>query len=227
MTPKASFVIPAFNAQAYLAETIESCLSQTQKKIEIIVVDDGSTDATKSLIIHYQTKDSRVQGVFLPKNVGRSEARNAGCREASSDILMMLDSDDIAAPGRTADTLAAFKKFPKAGIVYGKFQVIDALGKIHGLMEAPPFDYERVKKDGFTYIGHSTMAFKKSVFKKVQYTGGDIAKHGIDDWWFQVNAHKAGVKFAPVNKVLAQYRFVAKARDEAKILELKKECLAA
>ncbi len=225
MNIKASIIIPAYNAQAYLAETLDSCLRQTQKKIEIIVVDDASTDGTLGLAAYYRGKDPRVKIISYKENKGRSEARNIGCKAAESDVLLMLDSDDIAAPGRVADTLDAFKKAPRIGIVYGKFQVLDPLGGIQGIVDANPFDWEKVKKEGFTYIGHSTMAFRSSVFKKVQYTSGDYAKHGIDDWRFQVDAYKAGVKFAPIRKVLAQYRFAPKARDEKRILELKKEAI--
>lgn len=224
MSIKASIIIPAYNAQAYIAETLESCLKQTQGKIEIIVVNDGSTDGTRNLVEFYQKKDERIH-LINQENAGRSEARNRGCQEAQSDILLMMDADDIMAPGRVADTIAAFKKSPRIGIVYGKFQIIDALGSLQGLVDVQPFDWDRVKKDGFTYIGHSTMAFRKSVFKKVQYTSGDYAKHAIDDWKFQVSAYQAGVKFAPIKKILGQYRYIAKARDEKKILELKKEAL--
>ena len=225
MKVKASIIIPAYNAQAYLAETLESCLRQTQDKIEIIVVNDASTDGTLALANFYAAKDPRVKVITYEENRGRSEARNTGCRAAESDVLLMMDSDDIMAPGRVADTLAAFKKAPRIGIVYGKFQVIDALGNLQGIVDANPFDWERLKKEGFAFICHSTMAFRKSVFKKVQYTSGDYAKHGIDDWRFQVDAYKAGVKFAPIRKVLAQYRFAPKERDEKRILELKQEAI--
>jgi len=222
--PKASFVIPAFNAEAFLAETLESCLKQKERNIEVIVVNDGSTDATQSVIDYYQGKDDRIK-CKVKANGGRSAARNDGVLAASSNIILTQDADDISYPDRVSETLAAFKK-TKADIVYSSFHTIDAIGQI---LDEPvlalPFDYEKVKKEWFTYIGHSTMAFKKSVFEKVRYQSGDYDKHAIDDWLFQVSAYHAGFKFSPIKNVLAAYRIVPKVRDEEKIKELKSLCL--
>lgn len=222
--PKASFVVPAYNAEAFLAETIESCLKQTERGIEIVIVNDGSTDSTQDLASYYLSKDARIR-LINQGNEGRTKARNAGISEAKADIILTQDADDISYPERVAETLAAFKK-TKADIVYSSFHTIDAIGQI---LDAPilalPFDYERVKREWFTYIGHSTMAFRKSVFEKVQYSAGDYDKHAIDDWKFQVDAYLAGFKFAPIKKVLAAYRIIPKMRDEEKIKELKTLCL--
>lgn len=224
MKPKASFVIPAYNAEAFLAETIESCLKQTERKIEVVIVNDGSTDDTQKVIDYYQGKDERIK-CKIKANGGRSAARNEGISEARADIILTQDADDISYPERVADTLAAFKK-TNADIVYSSFHTIDAIGQI---LDEPvlalPFDYEKVKKEWFTYIGHSTMAFKKSVFKEVQYQSGDYDKHAIDDWLFQVTAFQRGFRFAPIKKVLAAYRVIPKVRDEEKIKELKTLCL--
>jgi glycosyltransferase involved in cell wall biosynthesis len=224
MKPKASFVIPAYNAEAFIAETLESCLKQTEKKIEIVVVNDGSTDGTADVVSYYLSKDGRIK-LINQRNEGRTTARNVGISEAKADVIFTQDADDISYPERVSDTLAAFKK-TKADIVYSSFHTIDAIGQIiEDPVIALPFDYEKVKKEWFTYICHSTMAFKKKVFDKVQYTTGDYDKHAIDDWKFQIDAYQAGFKFAPVKKVLAAYRIIPKVRDEDKIKELKSLCL--
>jgi glycosyltransferase involved in cell wall biosynthesis len=223
---KASFVIPVFNGQAFLAQTLESCLRQTEKRIEVVVVDDGSTDGTKRIIDHYAARDSRVVPVFLGINRGRSYARNEGIKIANGDIVLALDADDIASDGRVAHTLNYLKKNPTVDIVYGQFSLLDPLGRFQDGYDAMPFDFERVKTDKFTYICHSTMAFKKSVFDKVQYENGEYSQRGIEDWRFQVEAFKAGFKFGAIKKVLGAYRYIPKERDEKRILELKDQCLA-
>jgi len=222
---KASFVIPVYNGQAFLAQTIESCLRQTEKKIEVIVVDDGSTDGTRRIIDYYCRKDNRVKFLLHEKNMGRSIARNGGNANAQGDVILVLDADDIASADRVAQTLNYFKKNPTVDIVYGQFNVLDAVGRFQEGFDVMPFDFERVKTDKFTYICHSTMAFKKTVAEKVQYTDGDYSKHAIDDWKFQVDAHKAGFKFGAIRKILGAYRHIPKLRDEGKILELKNACL--
>lgn len=223
---KASFVIPVYNGQAYLAETLVSCLNQTERGIEVVVVDDGSSDHTADIIRYFAATDKRVKPLFLPENVGRSEARNKGIEAATSDMLLMLDADDIATPRRVIDTLGYARTHPNESVFYGKFQAMDMLGNATHILDAPAFDFERLKKTGFAYIGHSTMAFRRSVFEKVRYTGGGYSANGIDDWKFQVDAHKAGFKFGAIPKILGHYRVIPKARDEAKVAELKKACLS-
>lgn len=234
--PKASFVIPVYNGQAFLADTIKSCLIQSQPRFEIIVVDDGSTDETEDILTHFQYTDERVKVIRLEKNEGRSVARNRGIESAESDIIMTLDSDDICIPDRVEKTLKFFKKNPAVDIMYSDCHDIDAQGDIivyqnkegkQGIdIVAQAFDYELVKKSLKTFIPcHSSMSFKKHVFDKVRYMEGEWSKHGIDDWRFQVDAHLQGFKFGFINTVLVQYRRIDKPRDEKRIAELKKSVL--
>lgn len=234
--PKASFVIPVHNGQAYLAETIQSCLDQTQPRIEIIVVDDGSTDGTADLLTHFQYVDDRVRAIRLEKQVGRSNARNVGIEAAQSDIILTLDADDISLRDRVEKTLKYFKKNPGIDIVYSDCHNIDAIGDLIVFQDkqgnqtdkfpAMPFDFERVRKTLNTYIPcHSSMSFQKRVFEKIRYEDGDVSVHGVDDWFFQVKAHLAGFKFGTIERVLVQYRYIPKTRDEEAIKKLKEAVL--
>src|SRR3990167_1465937 len=220
---KGSFVIPVYNGQAYLAEAVQSCLNQSLPGIEVIIVDDGSTDWTRKVALYLEEKDKRVHYTRFGR-IGRSMARNAGIKLAKSDLIFVLDADDIALPNRVADTLNYLKKNPTTEVVYGKFQLIDALGNVGGLAEVGPFDIEKVRTTGFTYIGHSTMAFKRSVFEKVQYTDGPYSQNAIDDWRFQVDCYKAGFRFGAIPKILSQWRVSQKPRDEKAIAGLKAAC---
>jgi len=231
-TPKASFVIPVYNGQAFLAETIQSCIDQTQEAIEIIVVNDGSTDATAEILAHFQKLDERVRVVTLEKNGGRSAARNRGIEEAKSDFIFTLDADDICLPDRVEKTLKFFKKNPGADIVYSDCNNIDVWGDLIIFQDqtgnqmdhvpATPFNIETVKKTLNTYIPcHSGMTAKKSVFDKVRYSEGEWSDLCIDDWKWQIDAHRAGFRFAPINRVLVRYRYIPKKRDEERIKALK------
>lgn len=224
-SPKVSFIIPVYNGSAYIAEAVNSCLSGTLKAVEVIVVDDFSTDATVAILDAIALKDNRLKVIRHGANMGRSAARNTGVAASSTDILLMMDHDDISFPTRAKVIVKAFKQFPDVDIVYSQFQIIDELGKVNAKVDCSPFDWEKLKETKLAYIGHSTMAFRKRVFDKVQYTSGDYCKHAIDDWKFQVDAYKAGFKFMPIRKCLSQYRWIEKKRDEAKILELKKSCI--
>lgn len=223
--PKASFVIPAFNAQTFVAQAIQSCLNQTVKGIEVIVVNDGSTDNTRRIVESMASKDKRIK-VINQENQGRCIARNVGNKEASADIVFVLDADDIALPNRVMDTLAYWKKNPGVDLVYAKFHAINAIGDIIGLAEVKGFNIEDVKKTLYTNIGHSTLAYTKNVLEKVSYSPGEWDRHCVDDWHFQVSAHKAGFRFGALNKIVSQYRVNPKPRDEAMIKAMKEACLA-
>jgi len=91
---KFSIIIPAHNVGEYLRATIESALSQTYRNIEVICVDDASTDNTKSIIEEFVQNDARVHGVFSEKNGGCVSARKQGIEKAKGDYILFLDGDD-------------------------------------------------------------------------------------------------------------------------------------
>ena len=101
-----SVIIPAYNAQAYLRECLESVLAQSFSDWEAIIVDDGSTDSTREIGLCFTARDSRFRLVSTP-NGGLSSARNAGIAEARGQWLTYLDSDDTLYPDALARLMAA------------------------------------------------------------------------------------------------------------------------
>lgn len=93
-TPLISVVIPVYNVADYLPSCIDSVLQQTYRNLEIILVDDGSTDECGSICDSYGRKSSQIR-VIHQKNKGLSAARNAGVKEASGELVAFIDSDDI------------------------------------------------------------------------------------------------------------------------------------
>lgn len=91
---KVSIVIPVYNAESYLTDCIESIINQSYQNIEIILVDDGSTDNSGSICDNYAKKDNRIK-VIHEKNSGVSTARNSGIKASSSGYVNFIDSDDI------------------------------------------------------------------------------------------------------------------------------------
>ena len=115
MAPTISVVIPAFNAEAYVAETLESVLAQTYRDFEIILVDDGSTDQTAAVVqsfggsIRYIRTDNR----------GPSHARNTGIRAAKGQYIAFLDADDLWVPEKLALQVDFLQNRPHIGLVFG------------------------------------------------------------------------------------------------------------
>ena len=92
--PKVSVIIPVYNAEKYLCECLDSVVNQTLKDIEIICVDDGSTDGSVVILEEYRTKDSRIT-VISQANGGLSSARNSGMHKAHGEYISFVDSDDL------------------------------------------------------------------------------------------------------------------------------------
>lgn len=222
--PRISFVIPAYNAEAYLAQAILSCRGQSIKDLEIIVVNDGSKDGTQELIQWHMAQDNRIKLVDMKVNLGRSAARNMGNHEARAPYILVLDADDISLPNRARDTIATFE-LKNADVVYSSFQVIDGLGQILSKTPAGPFNKELAMKHKMNFICHSTMAYRKGVTANIQYDEGDYSRLGLDDWKFQWDAYLKGYKFVPAKNILSQYRLLSDntedRRDKEEVKKLK------
>jgi glycosyltransferase involved in cell wall biosynthesis len=107
-----SVIIPAYNAAAFLQETIESVLSQTFTDWELLVVDDGSTDQTPDIVQHYQKVDSRIQ-LIRQANQGVSATRNSGVANSQGDYIAFLDADDQWLPQKLSAHLAHLAAKPE------------------------------------------------------------------------------------------------------------------
>ena len=120
-----SVVVPAFNAAAFIEKTLRSVLAQTHKDLEVIIVDDGSTDDTAAICRQLGLADARVQLVSTPNN-GVAAARNTGIDRASGRYIAFIDADDIWHPTKIEKQLAALRRLPADwGAVYTLHRFID------------------------------------------------------------------------------------------------------
>ena len=104
--PKVSVIIPIYNVEAYLRECLDSVVNQTLRDIEIICVDDGSTDCSAKILAEYANDDRRIR-VITQLNVGAGAARNTGLAIAQGQWLSFLDADDVFAPTMLSDMVVA------------------------------------------------------------------------------------------------------------------------
>lgn len=119
--PKVSVIIPLFNLRPYVGEAIDSVLNQTYPNIEIIVVDDGSTDNPETVLNKYKGRIELVR----QENRGLSSARNTGIRNSEGEYLVFLDADDYVSPNKIEMEVETLEKYPKVGWVYGVSLVVD------------------------------------------------------------------------------------------------------
>ena len=108
--PKTSVVIPVYNTREYLADCLDSVLAQTQEEIEVILVDDGSTDGSLEIERAYADRDSRVRIIQQP-NLRQGTARNRGLMEARGEYVYFMDSDDLIVPEHFETCYQACKEF--------------------------------------------------------------------------------------------------------------------
>jgi glycosyltransferase involved in cell wall biosynthesis len=133
--PLVTVVVPAFDAEATLAETLRAVAAQTYRRIEILIVDDGSTDATPEIAADFCTSDARAR-LIRKDNGGVASARNRGIAEAGGEWVAPVDADDLWHPTKIERQIAAALSAPEApGFVYCWFRVIDGAGRIIGAGE--------------------------------------------------------------------------------------------
>lgn len=132
--PKVSVIIPTYNAEKYVADTVSSVLAQTYQDFEILIIDDGSPD--KSVEVCQQFADSRIQIIRQP-NRGLPGARNTGIRHAKGDFISFLDADDLWHPQKLEKQLQHFEHSPEVGISFSYSAFIDEAGDLTGLYQKP------------------------------------------------------------------------------------------
>jgi hypothetical protein len=130
--PLVSALTPVYNYGRYLARTLDSALEQEYPpgRLEIVIVDDGSTDETPDVIAEYQAKHPRRIRAFRQDNQGFIAATNATFREARGELWAFLDSDDIWPPHKTREQVEILRRRPEVGAVYSDTQLIDPYDKV-------------------------------------------------------------------------------------------------
>lgn len=135
--PTISVIIPVFNGEETIQKTIESVLQQTFSDFEIIVINDGSQDATLEVLS--TIKDSRLK-VFSYPNAGQGASRNRGMNHASGEYIAFLDADDLWTPDKLETQLQALKLHSDATVAYSWTDSIDELGHFHSKGPRPQFE---------------------------------------------------------------------------------------
>jgi glycosyltransferase involved in cell wall biosynthesis len=132
--PLVSVVMPLYNSAATVAASLESVLRQTHRNLEIIVVDDGSTDDGVEICRGYG--DPRVR-IVHQRNRGLAGARNTGIRHAAGSVLAFLDSDDLWLPEKISRHLEHLRHHPQVGVSFSRSALIDREGRPLGLLQTP------------------------------------------------------------------------------------------
>ena len=203
--PTVSVITPAYNVAPYLGDAIESVLAQTFGDLELIVVDDGSSDVTFQIASDYARIDRRIR-VLQHENLGISSARNSALRVASGSFLAILDSDDMWLPTYLERQLAILMNDPHCDIVTGNAWFLG--GTLDGQPARPNPD-RRVEPTLLRMLEDETAVFIMSVFRRRVYEvigGFDESLRTNEDYDFWIRAAVAGFRFRRNDQPLGRYR---------------------
>jgi hypothetical protein len=199
--PKVSVIMPVYNGASFIAKAIDSILCQTFHDLELIIVDDASTDDTEKIISAYD--DARVRLVRNQSNLGIATSRNRGIAFASGDYIALLDADDIALPTRLSEQVGFLEDNPEYGMVGSWIEFIDKAGNSNGggmRYEATPDEIPILLLFNNCFA-QSTVTIRRTILPVGPYKM--MAQAEDYDLWTQL-VKKA--KVWNLQKVLVQYR---------------------
>jgi glycosyltransferase involved in cell wall biosynthesis len=203
LMPLISVIMPIFNGESYILESVRSILSQTTNDIELIIIDDGSTDGSEKII--QSIGDSRIIYQKLKKNTGIAAAMNFGYDLAKGKYIAHMDQDDIALPSRLKQQASFLEESPHVDIMGGWMEAFNSITRI-GVSSTSISD-GKIKANllfGTKNIYNPTAMLRHSFVKEKKLKFNPIFKS--PDWPFWVEAMFRGACFANLSKVVLRYR---------------------
>jgi glycosyltransferase involved in cell wall biosynthesis len=177
--PLVSVITPVYNGEQYLAEAIESVLAQTYRPIEIIVIDDGSTDNSAGIISGFRGKVHYIYQV----NRGPAAARNAGLAGARGEFISFLDADDLWPADKLQIQIPRLIENPRLDIIQGRIKYIlpPEAGKVNVKFEGP--------ENTIISVMLGSGVYRRSVFDKVGMFDETLRYSEDLDWFLRVKEH--------------------------------------
>ena len=196
-TPLVSVVVPVYNMEAFLPETLDSILASDYPNFEVVVVDDGSKDASYRIACDYAKKDQRVRAYTQP-NGGACAARNQAVRLAKGEFILPVDADNLIEPGLIADSVKEILKDPSVKVVAPR---ADFFGERTGEWKLPPFSLHLLARKN---IMDTCALYRKVEWERAGgYCEGIIAR---EDWEFWIAVLKNGGKVVRLPEIGLHYR---------------------
>ena len=190
--PLVSVILPVYNSERFLADAIRSVLNQGYQPVEIIVIDDGSTDSTAQIAQGF-TDQVRY---YYQSNSGPAAARNLGIRKANGNFIAFIDADDLWPDDKLRNQMNCFEVFSDVEIIQGLIRRT----KDHVISEDIDFL--------FIYTNLGSMIFRKSVFEKIGLFDEELVYHEDTDFWLR--AREAGIAILVQRKEALIYRLHGK-----------------
>lgn len=216
--PLVSVIIPAYNAERYIARAIKSILVQTFKNFELIVINDASTDNVLKILKKYQRLDKRIHIINNKENLQIAASLNKAVRTAQAEIIARMDADDRSFPNRLELQYSFLKKNTDVAVVGADIVIIDEKGNPISKREYPTTSKE-LKKVMFRYspFAHPVVMFRKKIF--LEFGGYDLKMVPCEDidLWFKIGSR---YKFASIPRAILKYTILPESSSNKKLIPL-------
>lgn len=207
MKVETSIIIPCYNAEKYIAETIQSVLDQTYQKWELIIIDDGSTDSSSKIVTNY-LNDNRIS-FHYQKNSGVSSARNNGFTKACGKYITFLDADDVWHKDNLEEKVNYLKNNP-VDVVYSRYDTINeksqSTSKFKNKASCPVLKDILLQKGNYS-TAPSGLVIKSEILHKIGGFDTNLSNNADQDLWIRILANN--YKIVLVEKPLWKYRIHA------------------
>lgn len=192
-----SVIIPCYNQGKYLDEAVQSVLKSSYENFEVIIVNDGSTDAyTNNILANYNKRKCTV--ISTPNN-GLAEARNIGIRAAKGIYVLPLDADDRISPNYMEEAIHILENSKEVGIVYSR---VKNFGMKHGEWKLPAYSLQRMLSGNIIFCSGF---FRKADWEKVGGYKKEM-RFGCQDWEFWLSLIETGISVFQIPKIHFYYR---------------------
>jgi glycosyltransferase involved in cell wall biosynthesis len=178
--PLVSIVLPVYNGERYLMESIRSCLDQAYHRIELIVVDDCSTDSTPAILDGLD--DDRVRRLRNETNLGLARTLNVGFRESTGDYLTWTSDDNLYTGRALSQMVSYLEEHPEPAFVYADYWNMDEHGRVVDRVHLKPPEYLKQ----FNCV-NACFLYRRSVYKVVGEYDADAALSEDYDYWLRVH----------------------------------------
>ena len=210
---KVSVIIPVYNSSKHLEECIKSVVNQTYKNLEIIIVNDASTDESLSIINSFN--DKRIKVINLDKNLGVAIARNKGIEVSTGSLICFLDSDDYW----YLDKIEKQVKFiNNKAFIYGDYEYLKRNGKRHRVTVPKTITYKEALKNT-TIFTSTVMVNMKYLSKEDVYMPNIRRGQDASTWWRILK--KVGIAYG-LNDLLSTYRVGERSLSSNKLKAVKR-----
>ncbi|MBO5661485.1 MAG: glycosyltransferase family 2 protein [Tidjanibacter sp.] len=210
-TPRFSVIIPLYNKERDVEATLRSVLAQTLRPLEIVVVDDGSTDRSAEIV---ESLGEPLVRLIRQANAGECAARNRAMREARGDLFALVDADDCWKPEFLEEVAAMVAEWPDCGLYSTAFEVVSPTGRVRGNCPTERGVVENFWRESMSHyvtIPSATVIPRRVVEELGGFPEG--MKMGGDQWMWIKIASRHRVCFSP--RALCEYSMVAANRSSA------------